>query len=330
MVVALSFDGEQGSSAPFPVTGVLAGDVGRLREFLAALPVDCAAAVVVLAVGPEPWDLSGLAGLGRLTVVAAENGARLAPGTVYLASAGDGWVVADGRLRQQSPGPADDPVDLFFVSLTRERGPCAAAILLDGGVTAGVRAVRDAGGLALAAGGPRAVPGALGAPWNGAAADVVLPPAAMGAALAAYWAGLGCGAPGGSPADRTDFDRTALGRVRELLAALAGHDAQAYKTGTLLRRCKKRMLLAASPSLADYADRLAGDPEELDRLFDDMLIGVTAFFRDPEAFALIERTALPDILGRLEPGEVMRVWAAACSTGEEAYSLAMPLILPSG
>ncbi|HML54407.1 MAG TPA: PAS domain S-box protein, partial [Solidesulfovibrio magneticus] len=164
----------------------------------------------------------------------------------------------------------------------------------------------------------------------GAAPDAVLPPADMGAALAAYWSGLGCGAPGGRPPVQTDPRQTesehaALGRVRELLAALADHDPQAYKTGTLMRRCKKRMLLAASPSLADYADRLAGDPEELARLFDDMLIGVTAFFRDPEAFALIENTALPDILGRLEPGEVMRVWAAACSTGEEAYSLAMLL-----
>ncbi|EKO38982.1 MAG: PAS domain S-box [Solidesulfovibrio magneticus str. Maddingley MBC34] len=325
MVVALSVDGDAGSSADFPVAGVTAGDAGRLGDFLAALPADCAGAVVVLAAGLGPWELAALAGPGRLSVVAAEHEARLAPGTVYLAPAGDGWIVAGGRLRQQSPGPADDPVDLFFASLTRERGPWAAAVLLDGGATAGVRAMRAAGGLVLAAGGPQAAPGALAAPYNGAAPDVVLPPAAIGAALAAYWAGLGCGAPDGAPADQTDFDQTALERVRELLAALAGHDAQAYKTGTLLRRCKKRMLLAASPSLADYADRLAGDPDELDRLFDDMLVGVTAFFRDPEAFALIENTALPDILGRLEPGEVMRVWAAACSTGEEAYSLAMLL-----
>ncbi len=330
MVVALSVDGDAVSSVDFPVAGVTAGDAGRLGEFLAALPADCAGAVVVLADGQGPWDLAALAGAGRLSVVAAEHEARLAPGTVYLAPAGDGWIVADGRLRQQSPGPADDPVDLFFASLARERGPWAAAVLLNGGATAGVRAMRAAGGLVLAAGGPQAAPGALAAPCNGAVTDVVLPPAAIGAALAAYWAGLGCGAPDGPPGglsglDQTESDRAALERVRELLAALAGHDAQAYKTSTLLRRCKKRMLLAASPSLADYADRLAGDPDELDRLFDDMLIGITAFFRDSEAFALIENTALPDILGRLEPGEVLRVWAAACSTGEEAYTLAMLL-----
>ncbi|QAZ66584.1 PAS domain S-box protein [Solidesulfovibrio carbinolicus] len=330
MVVALSVDREEASGTGFPVAGVVAGDAGRLGNFLAALPADCAAAVVVLADGQDPWELAALAGPDRLPVAAAENGARLAAGTVYLASARDGWTVAGGQLRQHSPGPADDPVDLFFVSLARECGACAVAILLDGDVTAGVRAVRAAGGLVLAAGGAQDVPDAFAGPWSGAAPDAVLPPAAMGAALAAYWSGLGCGAPGDPPAVQTDprqteLEHAALGRVRELLAALAGHDAQAYKTGTLLRRCKKRMLLAASPSLADYADRLAGDPDELDRLFDDMLIGVTAFFRDPEAFALIENTALPDILGRLEPGEVMRVWAAACSTGEEAYSLAMLL-----
>ncbi|WP_043600919.1 PAS domain S-box protein [Solidesulfovibrio magneticus] len=330
MVVALSVDGEEGRGTGFPVAGVVVGDGGRLGFFLAALPADCPAAVVVLATGPGPWDLTALAGPGRPSVVAAESGARLSPGVVYLGLAGDGWTVAGDQLRQHSPGLADDPADLFFASLARECGPCAAAVLLDGGATAGVRAVRAAGGLVLAAGDAQELPGAFAGPWSGAVPDAVLPPAAMGAALAAYWSDLGCGVPGGRPAVQTDprqteSDHAALGRVRELLAALANHDAQDYKSGTLMRRCKKRMMLAASPSLADYADRLADDPEELARLFDDMLIGVTAFFRDPEAFALIENMALPDILGRLEPGEVMRVWAAACSTGEEAYSLAMLL-----
>jgi PAS domain S-box-containing protein len=322
MVVALSVEGEEGNATGFPVAGVTAGDAGRLGDFLAALPADCAAAVVVLADGRGPWDVAALAGPGRLSVVAAESGARLAPGVAYLASAGDGWTIVRGRLQQHPPGPADDPVDLFFASLARECGPGAAAILLDGGLTAGARVVRAAGGLLLAAGSQEDARREAEASRRGMAPDAVLPPAAMGAALAAYWAGL----DGGGPlAGQTEEEPEALGRVRELLAAKAGHDAQAYKTGTLLRRCKKRMLLAASPSLADYADRLAEDPGELDRLFDDILIGVTAFFRDPEAFALIENTALPDILGRLEPGEVMRVWAAACSTGEEAYSLAMLL-----
>ncbi|HML55396.1 MAG TPA: chemotaxis protein CheB, partial [Solidesulfovibrio magneticus] len=112
MVVALSVDGEEGSGTGFPVAGVVAGDAGRLGNFLAALPADCAAAVVVLADGQGSWDPAALAGPDRLPVAAAENGARLAAGTVYLASPGDGWTVADGRLRQQPPGPADDPVDL--------------------------------------------------------------------------------------------------------------------------------------------------------------------------------------------------------------------------
>jgi two-component system CheB/CheR fusion protein len=114
-----------------------------------------------------------------------------------------------------------------------------------------------------------------------------------------------------------------LDRVFELLRERSGHDFSSYKPRTLHRRIERRMALRKISSLVGYLTYLEDTPAEVDLLFQDLLIGVTQFFRDPAAFEVLERNVIPAILARKSPGMPIRVWSAGCSTGEEAYSLAM-------
>src|SRR5262249_171044 len=113
--------------------------------------------------------------------------------------------------------------------------------------------------------------------------------------------------------------------VLRLLRDQFGLDFSLYKTGTVSPRILPPLELLGSVDLADYADRLRNDPNELGSLYHDLLIGVTRFFRDPDAFAMLEGKVIPEILQRVPDGEEIRLWVAGCATGEEPYSLAMIL-----
>src|SRR5690606_27372524 len=105
-----------------------------------------------------------------------------------------------------------------------------------------------------------------------------------------------------------------------------GIDFSDYRSSTVMRRLERRVALRGHSSLDDYVQELQRDASELASLYHDLLIGVTQFFRDPEAFALIEREVMPRVLEQVEPGAEVRMWIAGCATGEEAYSLAMILL----
>jgi PAS domain S-box-containing protein len=335
MDVAVSA-GESGQDrVGFAVVGVVAsaGNPEALTAFLGGLPPDCLAAVVVFEADAPATSLPGLlvlAGAGPLPVVAAGDGTGLGPGIISVPPPGGDWVVEQGTLRLSPLGAAAEPMDRadhFLASLARSCGSAAVAILLSGPVgAAGARAIRAAGGLVLAdrteADG---LEGTTLWPAGAGVADAVLPAAAIGPALAQLLPRLRLTAADAANTGADPGEERALARMRQLLFEQTGHDVQGYKASTLLRRLRKHMLLSGSPNLAVYLDVLAADAGERTRLFDDLLIGVTTFFRDPEAFGLLAEQALPDILRRLEPGEVMRAWVAGCATGEEAYSLAMLL-----
>ncbi|MFH1809433.1 MAG: CheR family methyltransferase, partial [Pseudomonadota bacterium] len=154
--------------------------------------------------------------------------------------------------------------------------------------------------------------------------DYVLPPAEMPAQLMAYVARSPGRVPRPtSPAGPRDEDLRK--KIFALLRAHTGHDFSQYKLNTIARRIERRMAVQQIDGLAGYVRALQKHPAEIEALFRDLLIGVTGFFRDPQAFAALEQQVLPPLLAQRPPGAWLRVWIAGCSTGEEAYSVAMLL-----
>ncbi len=129
-----------------------------------------------------------------------------------------------------------------------------------------------------------------------------------------------------SPDNSAAADEQAFETIISLIKGRTGNDIGAYKPATIRRRILRRMSLQQQPTMAQYVQMLQAQPEEIDRLAEDLLIGVTAFFRDPEAFAFLEKEVIPALAASKQADEPLRVWIAGCSTGEEAYSVAILLI----
>ena len=221
------------------------------------------------------------------------------------------------------------PIDFFFRSLAQDRHEGAIGVVLSGtgsDGTLGVRAIKGAGGLVLAQTPESAAYD--GMPRNAIAtglADFILPPGEMPAQIMAYAAHAFGRGPRPAPAPATGSDDS-LKKICILLRDKTGHDFLQYKQSTLLRRTERRMALHRIALQGDYVRYLQQDPAEIESLFHDLLIGVTSFFRDPEAFAALQNTGIPRLFAGKPAGAAVRVWVCGCSTGEEAYSIAILLL----
>jgi two-component system CheB/CheR fusion protein len=153
--------------------------------------------------------------------------------------------------------------------------------------------------------------------------DHVLPPEDMPEKLLEYAAYLKTAPTSQSGA--TEETAQQLGRICDIVRRRTGHDFSQYKGPTLIRRIQRRMQVLQVPSVVGYLSRLRNDPKESDQLFRDLLIGVTHFFRDPQAFAALAREVIPKVVARAGPEGPIRVWTPGCATGEEAYSVAILL-----
>ncbi|MGE0707899.1 MAG: chemotaxis protein CheB [Planctomycetota bacterium] len=314
---------------PLPAVVALGASAGALeayRRLLQALPPDTGAAfLVVQHLDPdhESHLASLLARYTAMPVLPAEDGLAPAQNHVYAIPPNATLTLEDGRLRVRSPSRPHGhraPVDELFESLARELGERAVAVVLSGtgdDGSRGLRAVKEAGGLVLVqAPEDAAYPGMPASALRTGLVDKALAAPALGAALAAALSPLRDEAEGG-PLDEH------LQAVLSLLAERAGRDFRHYKRSSLLRRVRRRMALARALRAADYVELLRADAEELRRLERDLLIGVTSFFREPEAFQALSEGYLRPLLEEREPETPLRVWVPGCSTGEEAYSLAM-------
>ena len=264
----------------------------------------------------------------------AEDGMRVEPNTLYT-NPPDCHVLLEGDVLRTRERPAHEAplttVDVFFRSLAEARGERAVGVVLSGSAddgSEGVRAIDAGGGLVLVQD-----PGSgehARMPQNAidtGCAHFVLPPEALADELARLvrhpmLAPPGIAAAGPGPT----FDDGAMQRVFELLGEVGGVDFTHYKRPTIRRRLHRRMLLAGVEEVGAYVRLLEKSREEADKLFRDVLIHVTRFFRDPESFDLLKGTILPTILGRRGENESVRVWVAGCSTGEEAYSVGIALL----
>jgi PAS domain S-box-containing protein len=302
-----------------------------LQALFDVMPQDSGLAFLVVQ-HLDPTHRSEIAGLlGRHTsmpVTMAEDGEPIRPDHVYTIPPNRYLAVEDGKLSLTVPTNARGPkfsIDSLFYSLGRAFGEKAAGVVLSGtgtDGTQGLRTIKGHGGLAVVQ--DPATAEFDGMPRSAIEAGVVDTVATIEQvpeALITYFSGTI-----GQPA--RDFDRFP-GYIGELLAMLQASrrvDFRAYKTGTLQRRIERRVALRRCASGEEYLELVRHDAEELNRLFADLLIQVTRFFREPETWAYLEQEILPDLAAQAEPANPVRVWVPGCSTGEEAYTIAILLL----
>lgn len=321
----------------FPVVGIgaSAGGVEALQEFFRALPVPppALAFVVVthLGAGHESALPEILQKCTAMPVEPMRDGEALRPGHAYVAPRDALITLADGRLVLRPRGGAEarerQLIDLFFASLAAERGEEAVGVVLSGNGSdgsLGLKAIKEAGGLTMAQGANGTAPRYPGMPSSAVAAgavDFVLPVEEMPRRLAELLARPAILAEDGGapPEDLAKAQRD----ICDVLRANTGHDFAGYKDKTFFRRVQRRMQATGVADLPAYVALLRGDADEAGRLFNDLLISVTGFFRDAEAFAALEAKVMPAIFAGKGADDTVRIWVPGCATGEEAYSLAI-------
>jgi two-component system, chemotaxis family, CheB/CheR fusion protein len=332
-------DAEQPPRLPFPVVGIgaSAGGLEAVGEFLDAMRPDSGMAFVLVQHLPPDRESMMAEILARRTampVAQVEDGMPVEPDHVYVIRPGHVLTIRDGRLhlgpRLDSPRAANRPIDDFFKSLAEEQRERAVCIILSGmgsNGTAGAQAVKAVGGLCIAQD-PESTqfPSMPRHLIDAGYADNILRPADIPEVILAY--ADHPYARGGREADAEAFLERERQHLREILAILrtrSRKDFSGYKKPTLLRRVQRRMGLTRLTSMGEYARLLRQSPAEVTALGDDLLIHVTGFFRDPEAWEALRRSVIAPLVAGREPGGEIRAWVTACSSGEEAYSLAMLL-----
>lgn len=257
-------------------------------------------------------------------------------GRIYLAPA-DATVTLDGRRfrvrpAQEAPGKRGR-IDSFLVSLAAQEKSRAIGVVLDGiggDGTLGLTAIREEGGFALAE--RPAMDGAESGhasnhvPRNAVAvADIAVPASDIAGRILKHLGGLRQARPPASFDDLLTESAPVLPRIATVLRNRTGHDFHGYKRNTFLRRVQRRMQVTQAATAEDYLEVLRSVPDEAQHLFNDLLIGVTHFFRDSREFAALEREVVPRLFEGKGAGDQLRVWVLGCATGEEAYSIAILL-----
>ncbi|HQD55900.1 MAG TPA: chemotaxis protein CheB [Candidatus Competibacteraceae bacterium] len=313
--------------------GASAGGLEAIERLFRAMPTDTGMAFVVIQhLSPDFKSLMPEL-VGRFTTMTAipvEDNVVVQPNTIYLLRPKKDMVI-EGNLLIAHDRPIEKalslPINTFFRSLAAQWQEKAIAIVLSGtgsDGSAGIMDVREAGGLVLVQseqtsrfdGMPRSA-------IETGCVEAVLAPEDMPAALKAYAENRLIAPPstvthiGSEPAPGIP---AILHRLREVY----GIDFNYYKPNTITRRIERRVALHPEHiSIEEYSNRVGQDPAELDLLYKDLLIGVTRFFRDPEAFKELEHSIAPQVIDRASDDEELRLWVCGCSTGEEAYSIAI-------
>uniref|UniRef100_UPI0028C39EDB chemotaxis protein CheB n=1 Tax=Accumulibacter sp. TaxID=2053492 RepID=UPI0028C39EDB len=316
--------------------GASAGGLEAYETFFRHLPADSGLAFVLVQ-HLDPGHASLLSEiLQRCTampVLEAEDQMATAPNTVYVMPPNREMTLCNGTLHVSPPGlPRGQrmPIDTFLRSLANDQGENAIGIILSGtgsDGTLGLRAVHGAGGITFAQAPASAkFPGMPESVIRTGYASHVLPVEDMPTMLLASARQLAAGGEVQATADATPTPETAAddtSAVLTLLLSATGHDFSLYKKGTIGRRIARRMVQHELTSVDAYVSYLREHPAESQALFKDLLVNVTSFFRDPEAFGVLGQEIIPKLLADKPANNVLRVWVAGCATGEEAYSIAM-------
>ena len=315
--------------------GASAGGIQALREFFARVGGPTGMAyVVILHLSPEHESRLAeiLQTVTPLPVTQVTETVRVRPDHVYVIPQNQSLTMSDGTLALSHAGFEERraPVDIFLRTLADSHDARAVGVILSGtgaNGSMGLKRLKEHGGIVLAQDPQEAEYDDM--PRHAIATglvDYVLPVAAMPARIAAYAEQFRrAPAPPASPERAAPPDEAALRDIFVQMRLRTGHDFTNYKRATLLRRIGRRMNVHGLSEIAAYARLLRGHAEESAALLRDLLISVTNFFRDREAFHALEQEVVPRLFEDKAEGEFVRVWVAGCATGEEAYSVAMLL-----
>jgi two-component system, chemotaxis family, CheB/CheR fusion protein len=327
---------ESESATSFPIVGIgaSAGGLAAIEAFFAAMPPDMETGMAfVLVQHLDPDHKSILIDLvrkfTRMQVFKVEDGMEVEPNYIYVIPPNRDMAFLDGKLHLLEPGTPRGlrlPIDFFFRSLAQDQHERAICIVLSGtgtDGTLGLKAIKVEGGIAMVQSPESAAYD--GMPRSAIATglvDYVLPPDKMPEQLITYVQhAFGHRPKPVSPPPPGAGDT--LQKVFILLRAQTSHDFSQYKQNTIRRRVERRMAVAQIDHIEDYVRYMRDNPLEVESLFRELLIGVTNFFRDPEAFESLREQIIPRLFAGKPPGASVRVWVPGCSTGEEPYSLAI-------
>lgn len=325
---------EKSNQSDFCVVGIgaSAGGLEALEEFFRNAPADIGVAFVIVQ-HLDPSHKSIMVDLIRrctaMNVYQVEDGMRLTPNCIHIIPPNKHLALLHGRLHLLDLDPLHPirlPIDFFFRSLAEEMGSKAVCIILSGtgtDGTLGLKAIKAAGGMTMAQEAGTAKFDSM--PRNAIATgyvDRILPVAQMPAELARYvrhpYTTRAVKVDSEEPADQSNLDKIFI-----LLRAHTGHDFSHYKRSTIGRRIERRMAVHQINRVQEYLRYVQRNTAEIESLFKDLLIGVTGFFRDREAFEVLEKQVIPRLFENRTPDLPIRIWVAGCSTGEEAYSVAI-------
>ncbi|MBK9441294.1 MAG: PAS domain-containing protein [Comamonadaceae bacterium] len=336
-VVAVNFADAAELTPQIVAIGASAGGLEALEKLFAGLSSQSGATFVVIQhLSPDHKSMMAnlLARHTAMPVVMVEQDMPIEPNRVYLIPPGSIMHMGAGKLTltPKNPRTLTLPIDVFFKSMAEHYGARSVGVVLSGTGSDGTRgaaAINDSGGFLIAQepddakfdGMPRSVI-ATGL------VDAILPVDQIGARLLARITNqpivkAAVTLDTASHSLRATSPEAALSGILHLLLQVGGIDFQEYKTGTVMRRIERRMNVRQVTALETYLDLLNNDRNEVLTLRRELLIPVTSFFRDAEAFEILSRQVIEPLVVKKQAGESIRVWLAAVSTGEEAYSVAM-------
>ena len=320
-------------SRPFPIAGIgaSAGGLEALEQFLRHVPDGSGMAFVIVQhldpthKGIMPELLQRATGM---EVFQVRDRMKVKPDCVYVIPPNKDMSILHGVLHLFAPTAPRGlrlPIDFFLRSLAEDRQELSIGVILSGmgsDGTMGLRAIKEKAGVALVQEPASAKFDSMPrSAIDAGLADLIAPAEALPGKIIDYLKHARVIARTERPLE--EKEQSALEKVVILLRAKTGQDFSLYKKNTVYRRIERRMGIHQIKRIAAYVRYLQENPQEVELLFRELLIGVTSFFRDPAAWEQLQREALPELLASRPTGGVLRAWSAGCSTGEEAYSLAM-------
>lgn len=320
----------------FPIIGIgaSAGGLETLNAFFSIMPPDSNMAFVIIQ-HLSPKHKSIMASLvdkhTKMTVSEIEDGMKIEPNHIYLNPPGKNVAIFNRSLHLMEPiksSAINMPIDFFFRSLAQDQRDKVIGIILSGTAsdgTMGVKAIKGEGGMVMVQQPDTAkYDGMPKSAIETGLVDFILPVEKMPEMLIRY-----VQHPFLESLDKIKLTeppvKNQMQKIFALIRNATGHDFSHYKPSTIGRRIERRLAIHQITTLADYILYLQKHPAEIDMLFKNLVIGVTSFFRDPEAHNLLAQKMLPKLLREKEPDTPIRFWVAGCSTGEEAYSLGIGL-----
>ena len=316
----------------FPVVGLgaSAGGLEALEHFLGNVAADSGMAYVVIQhLDPTQKGMLPelLQRISKIEVFQAEDQMSVKPNHIYVIPPNKSMSIINGRLRLTEPAESRGlrlPIDFFLRSLAKERGDQGVGVILSGMGSdgcEGIKALKEKNGIVMVQDpGTAKFDSMPRNAINAVVVDIVSPASDLPGNLSAFVNQM---STIGNSNLQEIKDQSSLEKVINLIRIKTGNDFLMYKSNTIYRRIERRMSIFKMDRISMYIKFLQENPKEIDILFKELLIGVTSFFRDAVVWEKLGETVLPEMIKNAEEGTVLRAWVPGCSTGEEAYSLAI-------